>query len=139
MSENKISRESAELQIQEMFDYFLLDKEDIANEEGEEVLNTVMNMLTRGIQKGLLEITTEDGLKVTQHLKQEIDGISKIEYIDKVAKAKIAMGTSKSKNAQLRMNEFMSTLGDVPVQVLAKMQGADLTIFGRVALVFSMV
>ena len=139
MVDNKISRESAEAQIQEWFDYFLIDKEDIANEEGEEVLETVMNVLVRGIQKGLLEISTEDGLMVRQHLKKEIDGISQIEYTDKVAKAKIAMGTSKNKNVQLRMNEFMSTLGDVPVQVLAKMQGADLTILGRVALVFSMV
>lgn len=139
MGENKISRENAELQIQEWFDYFLIDKEDIANEEGEEALNTIMNVITRGIQKGLLEINTEDGLMVRQHLRQDIDGISQIEYVDKVAKAKIAMGTSKTKNAQIRMNEFMSTLGDVPTQVLGKMQGADLTIFGRVALVFSMV
>ena len=91
MVNNKLSQESAELQIQELLDYFLIDKADIEIEDGEAAVQTMFNTLTRAIRRGLLEIDVTDGLKVTQHLSNPIESGPELVYQDKVAIARIAM------------------------------------------------
>ena len=136
---DKISAESAELQIESWLDYFGLSFEDIEIDEGKEAAQTLMNTLVRAIQRGELEINTADEMIVTQHLKFKTEQTESITYTDKVSRARIAMDKSPAKHAQGRMYSFMAAMSGVPVSELIKLKGADATIFNRVATVFSMV
>lgn len=135
----RISPESAQLQIEAWLDYFGLSFDDIVIEDGKEAAQTLMNTLVRAIQRGELEVNTESDLAVTQHLKFKTEQTEKITYTDKVSRARIAMDKSPAKHAQGRMYSFMAAMSGVPVSELMKLKGADSTIFNRVATVFSMV
>jgi hypothetical protein len=133
----KISKEVAEQQIESWLEYFGLDFNDIVIEDGKEAAETLMNTLVRAIMRGELEINVEDELRVTQHLKFPTENSEDITYLDKVAKARIAMGDSKNSNQ--RMYSFMAALAGVPHTDLMKLKGPDSTVFNRLATVFSMV
>ena len=134
---DKISPEVAERQINDWLEYYGLDFNDIVIEDGKEAAQTLMNTLVRAIQRGELEINTEDGLNVIHRLKYPTANSEVITYQDKVAKARIAMGDGK--NAQTRMYNFMGALAGLPASDLMKLKGPDATIFSRVSTVFSMV
>ena len=140
MSENKISIEVAEAQIQTLLDYYGIEKTDIEIEDGPEAVQTMYNTLTRAISRGVLEISDESGeLMVTHRLIKPVDDTTEIVYTDKVGRAKIAMDSISPKKVQARQNQFMATLGGIPSPVIMKLRGFDSTVFSRLSVVFSMV
>lgn len=139
-NDNKISEEVATEQINNLLDYYGIVKEDIEIEDGVEAVQTMFNTLIRAIRRGNLEITEdEDGIVVTHHLSRHIGETSIITYRDRIGRAKIAMDSMSSKKPNARMNQFMSTMGDIPASVIINLKGFDSTICSRLATVFSMV
>jgi hypothetical protein len=136
---NKISEESARLQIENWLEYYGLNFSDIEIEDGEAAAKTLMNTLVRAIQKGQLEVAAEDELKVVHRLTRKIGEIDVITYEDKVSRARIAMDKVPAKHTQQRQYSFMSALCGLPASELSKLKAVDAAIFTRISLVFSMV
>ena len=139
---NKLSKEAATAQIDNWLEYYGLDFNDIVKEEGKEAAETLMNTLTRAIERGELEILTEGEFQITHNLKfpiqkNEGEKLEQIIYKDKVGKARIAMGDSK--NIHLQMYNFMGALSGIPGDMFSRLKGADNTVFTRISMVFSMV
>ena len=139
MSEIKISEEVAEEQFDSFLDYFDIDFNDIEVEDGAEAARTMKNTLIRAIRRGALEINVEGEFSIKQKLTHPIGEIDFITYTDKVARARLAMDHESPKRTQARMFAFMAALSETPVSQLIKMEGKDLSVFGRLTVIFSMV
>lgn len=139
MEDSKVSEDVAEQQIAALLGYYDINFNDIEIEDGAEAAKTMKNTLTRAIRRGALEITVEGDLTVTQKLSIPIGETESITYTDKVAKARLAMDHESSKKQQARMYAFMSTMCGIPTAQLIKLKGADLGVYNRLAVIFSMV
>jgi hypothetical protein len=140
--EGKISPESAKDQFENLLDYYFLSFDDIVKADGKAAAQTMENLFLRAIQKGKLSIDLSDGLKVNMVLSRRWDnGPSEIIFDgDKVATARIAMGKITGEGAdEARQNTFMGCLADLPHTEFEKLKGGDLTIYTRLAAVFSLV
>lgn len=133
----KISNESALAQFDAWLEYYGLDFDDIVVQDGKESAETMKNTLIRAIVRLELEISVEGELSVIQHLKHPTANTTDIEYKDKVARARIAMGDGN--NSESNRYAFMGALCGLPVVDLLKLKGSDMTIFSRLATVFSLV
>jgi hypothetical protein len=137
----KISEESAKEQFDVFLRFYDLSFEDIEIEDGESVALTMRNYIVRSIRRGRLEIL-DDGadLKVVHHLDRPTENSQSITYSDKVAEAKIAQRQiTGKKEDQARQDAFMAVLGDVPATEFMKLRGADYALYGRLAVIFSLV
>jgi hypothetical protein len=139
--EGKISPESAKDQFENLLDYYFLSFDDIVKADGKAAAQTMENLFLRAIQQGFLCIDDSDGLKVTLKLSKPSGDFSEITFDgDKVAKAKIAMGKIVGEGAdEARQNAFMGCLAGLPATEFEKLKGGDLTIYGRLGAVFSLV
>ena len=142
-TENKISKEVAEAQIESFLDYYGIDKADIELEDGVEAVQTMFNTLSRAIRRGVLEIVDDGELEITHRLVRPVtvkeSVVANITYLDRVGKAKISMDTVGGKKNQSKQNQFMSVMGDIPISVLINLKGFDATVYSRLSLVFSLV
>lgn len=138
---SKISRESAEIQLNLLLDYYDLDKNDIEIEEGPEAVQTLINGLIRSIQKGRLEISldTDGRLVISQHLKFPPGDIDVINYEIVGCKAKLAMDRVKSNKPVERQLTFMGSLSGLGREGIAKLVGVDMGTMERLSTLFSMV
>ena len=135
------SPEVAEQQFTELLDYYFLSFDDIVKADGKAAAQTMENLFLRAIQKGYLSIDTGDGLKVTMNLSKPTGETRTIVFDgDKVAKARIAMGKITGEGVdEARQNSFMGCLSGLPHTEFEKLKGGDLTIYTRLAAVFSLV
>lgn len=138
IKKNVISEESAQLQIDAWMEYYGLDFGDIVIEDGEAAAKTLMNTLIRAIMRGELEIDSSDGLTIIQHLKHPTKKTEKITYSGKVSRARLAMDKA-GKGQQASMYAFMASMSNLPTSELIRLDGSDVTVFNRIAVVFSMV
>lgn len=138
----KISEESAEEQLQAFFDFYFVNPNDLEIENGPETVNTIRNTLIRAIIKGHVSIDAYPKLEITQNLINPLDMkngvLSEIKYLDKLGVAGIARDKSGSVETQ-RMNAYMGALSGVPANVFLKLEGADMTIMTRIAMLFTLV
>jgi len=139
--EGKISPEVSEEQFKNLLGYYFLSFDDIVKADGKAAAQTMENLFLRAIQKGLLCIDDSDGLKVIMKLSKPAGDFSEIIFDgDKVAKARIAMGKVTGEGAdEARQNVFMGCLSGLPATEFEKLKGGDLTIYTRLAAVFSLV
>lgn len=139
MTDYPISEESAEEQFGEFLEYYQIEFKDIEIEDGPESAETLKNTLMRAIRRGQIEIKNDAGFSITHTLANPTDKTTSIVYHDKVAKARLAMDSVSPKKSQQRMYEFMSSMGNVPVSELTKLKGSDVSVFTRLATIFSLV
>jgi len=140
MAEYKLSEESAKEQLDQLLDYYDIEKDDIEIEEGPEAVQTLLNGLIRAIRRGRVEIKEEsEDLIVCQHLKFPPGEIQTLEYGVVDQKARMAMDKIKDNRPQERMCAFMASLASLPPTALVKLKGVDMGTMNRLATVFSMV
>lgn len=140
MLEQKISIESAKKQMDLFLDYYDMDQNDIAVDQGPEAIETILNRLIRAISVGLLEVQLSEGnLKVTQYLKFPMGEITKIDYSEFGQKAKYAAdGISNNKPTQ-KMHALMASLAGVSSDAFIKLKAVDSSIMERLATLFMVV
>lgn len=137
---NKISKETAELQINGYLTQCRVRLSNIEIENGQDAAQTMINGLVEAIQEGVLEIVSEDGkYKVIQTLIDPIKDVKTLEYGSKIIKARLAMDRVSENKSQTRMLEFMAAITNTPASVLMNMSIGDAAIFNRIAMIFSMV
>lgn len=139
-SEFVCSEEIAKDNLDELLDYYDINKDDIEIEEGPEAMQTLLNGLVRAIRKGRLKIEINEGdLTVVQSLKFPPGDISEITYGVVNQKARMEMDKIKDNKAQERMLAFMASLSGCTSKVLVGFKGVDMGTMNRLATVFSMV
>ena len=141
MSENKVSEESAEKQMQDLLDYYEIEAHHITTEHGQDAIQTINNRLVAAIQKGRLEIGSDDEgrIQITQHLKHPPGDSPTIIYGEVTAKAKLATdGLGETKNAG-RVHAFMGSLSGLGPGAIGKLRGVDMGVMEKLFLVFSII
>lgn len=136
----QISLESAERQMDELLDYYEIEKEHIVNEHGKDAIQTIYNRLVGSIQNGRLEIKqTEEGLLIIQHLKHAPGDVSSITYHEITAEAKLAMDGHGDNKGFTKMHALMGALSKLGPSAMKQLRGVDQGIMERLALVFQIV
>ena len=137
MSE-RLSRSDAQAEMDIFMDFYEITPEDIVLDQGEEAVQTVYNRLVSSIQKGHLEITTDDkGIKIVQNLKHPPGDSTTIEYGIVSGKNKLAMDNKKKDYA--KMLAFMGSIAGLPSETLKKLKGVDFGTMERLAQLFMVV
>ena len=126
MADYKISEESAKEQFQIFLDYYGLDEDDFDDSDVKAGMSLSRKKLTRAIRKGMLEISNDKKLVVTQHLKAPKGEISVINYRIVNGTSKISMKSKSSKDTYGKIYALLGSLSDLGDMAIQKLEGADL-------------
>lgn len=133
MDKAKLSEEVAEDQLQIFFDYYDIDA-DSGTEEQKKAIETAHKKLSRAIQNGLLTITAENGVTVTQILRYPPGDCSTITYNKISGKSRVAM--KEKGNEYSRMYSLLATLAGLPMNAIVALQGQDISVAEYLAVLF---
>lgn len=126
--ENKISKEVAAQQLQELLDYYELDEDCFVDEDQSNVYLRTCERLKKAIMRGRLSITNEDGIKIKQILKNSYDGdIKEFDYSELAGKHKLSMGKKKDGDHYGRMYALIGSLTGMGEAAIGKLKGPDLS------------
>lgn len=136
--DQKISKETAEGQIDFLMKYYDIDQDDIKNERQENIYDKTYRKLTKAIQEGLLEIKNEDETPIVyQYLKKPPQNMDpQIRYREISGQAKVAMKGIKEEDAYNRLYAFLGGLSGLGSNVFTKLKGRDLGIAEYLAWLF---
>lgn len=136
---NKVSKATAEAQINSLLEHYDLEPDDIAIEQGPEAMQTIMNGLVKAVQHGRLEIDLTSGFSVVQTLQRVPDGgeVNTITWKEVSGWSTLALDKKKTENA--KRFAFISALTDIPEAGLKKIKGSDFGTMRRLCDLFSVV
>lgn len=129
----KISKENAETQLQLLLDYYLIETKDINQSESfyqqeddlEKAKKSSCDRLIRYIQHGLIEITDENGLTVTQRLRKPIGELTQLVYKTVTGNAQREMRWAADNDYIGKICCLMGALASVSADVISKFEGPD--------------
>jgi len=130
--ESKISRERAEEIFQDFLDYYDLSIDDVSEDE-RNAFPSGQRKIIKSIMNGTVEIETEEGYLVTQHLKNG----SKIEYKEITGKSKLQM--DKQKGNFGKVYALLGSLSGLGAKPFSDMKGKDISIAETLGFFFLMV
>ncbi|MCP4745034.1 MAG: hypothetical protein GY874_02680 [Desulfobacteraceae bacterium] len=125
--EYKLSQESAQQQFALFTQYYELDPEHLP-EEQEAAFNTAVGKILRAVRLGRVEIASEDGIKVRQHLRNPMGETSTIDYAELSGKAKIAMKSKKDTDYYGRMYALLGSLSGLGETAVTGLKSVDLSL-----------
>lgn len=95
-TEYKLSQESAWAELRKLIDFYEINLQNIALENGEDAFKTLQNVILDNIRRGVIEIDDSDNtLKVTQHLKRPPGDVKEIVYGEMTGKQRLAAEKAK--------------------------------------------
>ena len=132
-----ISEESANAQIIELLSYYDIDIDKIGetSEKGAEGLETILNNLSRYIQRGKVEIDRDAAGKLV--VKQHVANGQVLTYGEISAKSKIAMDRFGQNETYRRIYCMLGVLCGLGSDVIEKLGPSDLSIAEAIGAVFS--
>jgi hypothetical protein len=130
--EMKISERVAEDQVNLLLDYYDIELADINNDAQRDAVESALTKLRRGVRRGLLEIKEQDGLKVTQILRNQ----EKIEYCELDGRAKLAMKNKKDTDGHGRIFAIMGYLSGLGESAIICLKANDLSIVECLGVIF---
>ena len=135
--EDKISLEVAENQVQELFDYYDIDVDDIDDEDQKSNLFTARKKAIRAVQQGRLIIEEKEGsLKVTQVLSKPPGDIDRLEYREIDGKSKIGLKNKKKNDGFGRIYTLLGSLAGLSETAIAALKGKDMGLAESLGLIF---
>lgn len=125
--ESKISSAVAQQQLDELLNYYEIDKESFLDDNQANIFDQTCGRLKKAIMKGRLSINNEDGIKVKQLLKNSYGGdIDSLNYAVLAGKHKTSMGKHKDTAHYSRMYALLGSLVGMS-DVIKKLEGVDLS------------
>jgi len=123
--QSKISRESAQAQIDNFLDYYLIDPDDLDDDDQKSAVQSTINKLRSGIMKGMVEIAV-DGKPIVKHHTRYTENKNVLEY-------GVLSGQTKRKLDEIegrykRIHEVLGMLSKVGAAVIMDFEGADMSI-----------
>jgi hypothetical protein len=138
----KVSRENAELAVDEFFDYYEIDPDDEEDDTRSQLFKA-RRKLVKAVMAGRLEFKQEPNKKgveemfVVQHLKKPFaNGTDRFVYREMGGRAKTAMKGASDNDIAGKMQSLMGYLSGTSAGVIADMQGADYSLAESLSLVF---
>ncbi len=129
----KISRESAEAQLNNFLDSYMIDPDNIDDEDIRAHIKTVINKLRTAIMKGMLEIAVDGPPIVKQHTRfTENKTVFEYGICDGVMKTQVASIESRRK----QINELLSALSKMPSNEIKKFKMSDNVIAEALGVLF---
>lgn len=116
-----LSQESAEKELQSLYDYYEIEKESL-QQESLMALETLEPVLIKGLRKGLIQFKNEDGLKIIQKLKNGAE----IVYKELNGEAKIAMDKKPDHESAGKCYALLGSLSSLGENGIKKLSGPDL-------------
>lgn len=145
MLEYKLSKESAQAQIDTLFDWYGIEIEDMVkdskSEGGTAAVDVAINKLKRAIRRGIVEVTEltendEPTLHIKQTLLRPIGKKESITYHELTGNARAAMRSDKTSSDTARMYEFLGIISKEDRLLFRKLRGADIGITDTIGFVF---
>lgn len=141
-----VSRESAERQVEKLFEYYEIDlvkrlKSDNAD-RAQAVADDVKDLLITNVERGRLEIDDDEdgtGIKIVQHLRRPVGGVSEIRYYEVTGKARTAIKDVDKGSPHQKIYALLAAVSRQPIQVFFNLGGVDLTCAETLSTVFSLV
>lgn len=133
----KLSKENAQESLNEFFDYYDIDIDDIEDENQQTAMRSVEKKLLKAVMRGDLEFkTTDEAPEAIQHLKKSKTNISTITYKVLNGKAKQAMNKKAEGDHHGRIYALMGSLSGLGSEAIASLRSTDLSISEGLGTVF---
>jgi hypothetical protein len=125
MNEGKyiLSEESAKDQIDIIMDYYDIDLDDFDGQV-RKAMDQAVRTLIKGARLGLIEVESEGGLKVIQHLIEPPGDVNTLEYGPVTGKNKLAMKDNSSQHE--RCYQFVGAITKAGEKAISSLKARDL-------------
>jgi hypothetical protein len=129
----KLSKETAQAELQKMLDYYEIDIDEIEDKELKKAIKAGYDRLIKAVRLERLQVITEDGIKIIQKLKS--NG-STVEYREIDGKSKMAMAGKDEKDYYGKSYALMGSLSGLGENVISNMKGVDLSLVETLGMIF---
>jgi hypothetical protein len=131
--EYKISKKNAKETLQNMFDYYEIDIDEIEDKDLKKAILQGYDRLVKATMLGRIEIKIEDGIQVIQKLKNGTDVLTYRE-IDGVAKTE--MSGKAPDDYYGKSYALMGSLSGLGESAIKKLKGVDLSLVEVLGMIF---
>ena len=133
MPKNILSEESAQAQLDTLLDYYDIDPESMEADQ-KKAVNFSLNKIRSGIRQGFIEISDDDGLKITQTLREPPGDVKSISYNRVTGKAKVAMKDNATEHE--RCYQLVGSITGLGAKAIANLSLNDLKYCEALGIVF---
>jgi hypothetical protein len=133
-AELAISKENAEKQLRQLFDYYEIEIEDyegikVKGTNVKKALGFARQKLFKAIRKGRLEIGKNDQgqFNITQHLTGAYKTLKRIDYRPLRLEDKTIMGNEDSENDNAQMYALLASMSRTDPSIFRALEGVDAT------------
>lgn len=120
-----LSKDAAEAVVMSIFKYYEIDPSEIEDKEQKKFIAANYDRLVKAARLGRLEVETEKGIKVIQHLKESSE---KIEYKEIDGNAKVATAGKETTDFYGRIYAVQGSLSGLGETGIKKLKGVDLSL-----------
>ena len=131
--EYKISLQVAKENLQSMLDYYEIDIDEIDEKDVKKAIKSGYNRIIKALRLGRLEIKIENGITITQTLR---NGTEKLTYREIDGKAKTAMAPKEEKDWYGKSYALMGSLSDMGETAITSLKGVDLSLAEVLGMIF---
>jgi plasmid stabilization system protein ParE len=127
MNEDKfiLSQEAAEAEIKKIFDYYEIDANEIEDKDQKKFIIANYDRMIKAARLGRLEVKTEKGIEVIQHLRGSDDTVI---YKEIDGNAKVATAGKETTDMYGRIYAVQGSLTGLGETAIRKMKGVDLSL-----------
>ena len=122
--ENKISEESAEKELQRLFDYYEIDKEEFTSleKDAQKAIENFKKRIKKGIMRGSIIFDDSETFEIIQKTK---DG-KEIRYQEMGGNAKVEMDKHPEQEASMKCYALLGSLSGLGPAAIRNLKGPDL-------------
>lgn len=130
MTENVISEQIAQEQIDVLLDFYDIDFADIEKKEAREAVESSCKRLKRAVRKGMIDIkTVDDTIEVIQNLSRPFKNFEgPIVYKEITGRAKVAMRDNADTDHFGRIYALLGGMAGEGEAVIQKLRGKDMSV-----------
>lgn len=128
---DKISRESAQIELDKLYDYYEIDKEEFEDVNGESdeqkanrAIQKLQEKIIRGVMKGRISFNDEDGFQIT--LIKKVGDPIVFKELDGYAKAE--MSKKKESDNYGKIFALMGKMSGLGEHAVKKLKGPELSL-----------
>jgi hypothetical protein len=131
-----LSKEAAENFLEDMFDFLEIDVDEIEEKDTREMIKKNIGRLVKAIRLGRLEIKSDGGFKVIQHLRNDTEKKNSLVFKVPGAIAKKAMADKSPNDFYGRIYAMMGSACGLGEAAIDKLDPIDLSVVEVLGAIF---
>lgn len=131
-----LSKDAAESVVQKIFDYLEIDMDEIEDKETKRMIKANIGRLVKAVRLGRLEVLTNDGFKIVQHLRNDANKENSLTFRAPGAQAKKAMGEKLITDFNGRIYALMGSCCGYGEAAIDKLDPVDLSVVEVIGAIF---